>query len=185
MAVDFFDRALVRWDGFHVILDIGLLEAKAEAATRSVEMISDISIGGWADVLELNATVHWKNVSSRVRLEIREIRLKSRRVGFRLGKLKVLWGLRVPRRLIESVLERLGQERLRVLPGMGIVVVDLREYVPPELDLRLLTLQVTGRSLHLWMGPGVLRDIPGDAGRGKHPRLEAGKIPKNLPLEWS
>ena len=176
MGDAFFDRALLRWDGIHLVLDIGAMELKVGQAIRSQEMISDIAVGGWADVLQLNATIHWKGMSSRVRLEIREIRLRSRRLGFRLGKLKVLQGVRVPRRLIENLLEKYGRGKLRVLPGHGIVVVDLREYLPPELDLRLLTLQVSGRKLHLWLGPGALLDLPARGGLGERPRLEARKM---------
>lgn len=179
MADVLFDRALLRWDGMHLVLDLGSIETKIEEGIRPVEMVSDVTIGGWADVLQVNATIHWKGVSSRVRIEIREIRLRSRRLGFRLGKLKVLHGMRVPRRVIESLLERFGGSRLRVFSGHGIVVVDLREYLPPELDLRLLTLQVLGRSLHLWLGPGALLDLP-DRGRKEEALLlEAKEKPEN------
>lgn len=160
MAGVFDDSALLRWDGIHLVADLAALEFKVEEAVRSIEAVSDIRIDGYADVLALDATVHFKGLSSRVRIELKEIRLRARRLGFRLGKLKVLRGLRVPRSLVELILERVGRERIRVFKSQDIAVVDLRDYIPPEVDLRLLTLQVSGRHLHLWLGPGALIDLP-------------------------
>jgi len=64
----------------------------------------------------------------------------------------VLGGLRVPRRAIEAAIQDIDPERVTVLGGEGIVVIDLRDTLPAGLDLKVLTVQATDRSLHLWFG---------------------------------
>jgi hypothetical protein len=41
------------------------------------------------------------------------------------------------------------------------VVADLRDWLPEELTLEILTVQATWRSLHVWFGPGSLSSLPG------------------------
>jgi hypothetical protein len=62
-------------------------------------------------------------------------------------------------------LRSLDSPLLRVLPGDGIVVIDLRQWLPPGLGLRIVTVQATSRSLHVWFGPGRLEDLPHNARR--------------------
>jgi len=47
-----------------------------------------------------------------------------------------------------------------VFPGQGIVVVDLRRWLPEELSLQVLTVQGTARTLSVWVGSGSLSDLP-------------------------
>jgi len=172
---DFFrDRALLRWDGMHLVLALTAIEAKIHEGLHSVEAVSDVVIGGRADVLEIGATIHWKGMSSRIQIELKEFRLRARRLGLRLGRIRLLRGVRVPRSLVEKLLTKYGRGKVRVFQGRGIVVVDLRKQLPPELELRLLSLQVTGRELHLWLGPGSLMDLP------RHGK-ESGKLPAESP----
>lgn len=111
-------------------------------------------------------TVVWKGVPARVGLEIAEIRLRHRHLGFRMRRLRALGGVPVPRSAVELALKAFDSPLLSVFSGQGIVVVDLRQWLPEELTLEVLTVQGTPRSLHLWFGAGVLRDLP-----GKGPRL--------------
>ena len=57
---------------------------------------------------------------------------------------------------------------MTVFRGEGIVVVDLRQWLPEELDLEVLTVQAPTHSLHLWFGPGCLQELP-NTGRGRLP----------------
>jgi len=54
------------------------------------------------------------------------------------------------------------------------VVVDLRQWLPEELMLEVLTVQGTSRSLHIWFGSGSLRNIP-----GRGPRLLPAEAEKD------
>jgi hypothetical protein len=77
-----------------------------------------------------------------------------------MRRITVLGGLRVPRRAIEAAIRDVDPERVMVFAGEGIVVIDLRDTLPAGLDLKVLTVQATERSLHLWFGAGSLVDLP-------------------------
>jgi hypothetical protein len=64
---------------------------------------------------------------------------------------------------VEIALDALESSLLKVFRGHGIVVIDLRRWLPMELDLEVLTVQATARSLHLWFGPGHLMELPNQA----------------------
>jgi hypothetical protein len=83
-----------------------------------------------------------------------------------MRRLRALAGLPVPRTAVELALKAFDSSLLTVFSGQGIVVADLRKWLPEELTLEVLTVQGTTRSLHLWFGAGGLRDLP-----GKGPRL--------------
>jgi hypothetical protein len=109
-------------------------------------------------------------VKSRVAVEFAEIRLRHRHLGFRMRKLRVYGGVPVPRAAVEAILDGIDNELITVYRGQGIVVVDLRRWLPSELDLKIVTVQATEGALHLWFGAGGLRDLPGR----QRPALQAG-----------
>jgi hypothetical protein len=154
---------LVRWDGIHAALDLDLIEHHLKTRIERVDRVSDLSVGGKGDSILLAASVVWKGVRIRVRIELGELRLKRRFLGLRLRRLNLLGGVPVPMGAVEILLQSFGPDIVRVFRGQAIVVVDLREWVPEELDLSLLAAQTTDRTLHLWFGPGSLRDLPTDA----------------------
>jgi len=89
-----------------------------------------------------------------------------------MRRLRALGGIPVPRSAVELALRAFDSPLLKVFSGHGIVVVDLREWLPEELMLEILTVQGTSRSLHIWFGSGGLRELP-----RKSPRLlPAGTI---------
>ena len=108
----------------------------------------------------------WKGVPARVGLEMAEIRLRHRHIGFRIRKIRALGSVPVPRRAVALALQAIKSPLLSVYPREAIVVVDLRRWLPEELRLEILTVQGTPRSLHVWLGPGALDNLP-----GKGPRL--------------
>ncbi|MEJ2190424.1 MAG: hypothetical protein P8Y93_13650 [Acidobacteriota bacterium] len=87
-----------------------------------------------------------------------------------MRKLRALSGVPVPRAAVELGLISLESPLLSVFRGQGIVVVDLRSWLPVELDVEIVTVQATARSMHVWFGPGQLQEIPG---RGRR-QLPAG-----------
>jgi len=151
---------LVRWDGLHLVLDMNMVEYHVRQRLQEVEQLAEVSLGGEGDVVRAEATIVWKGLRSRVAIDLGEIRLRHRFLGLRMRKLKVLGGLPVPRAAVEAILKAAKPEGVTVFRGDGIVVVDLREWLPPELELSVLTVQATGRALHLWFGPGRLTDLP-------------------------
>jgi hypothetical protein len=83
-----------------------------------------------------------------------------------MRRIRALGGVRVPRAAVALALQALKNPMLSVFPGDGIVVADLREWLPEELRLEVLTVQGTRRSLHVWFGSGSLANLP-----QKGPRL--------------
>jgi hypothetical protein len=92
-----------------------------------------------------------------------------------MRRLRVYGGLPVPRAAVEAILDGIDNEIVTVFKGQGIVVVDLRRWLPSELDLKIVTVQATDSSLHLWFGAGGLRDLPGRA----PPALPTGERPRH------
>lgn len=150
---------LLRWDGLHLVIDLPILQRHLDRALEKTDRLNALAMEGRDDALRVVATVFWKGLSSRVAIDLAEIRLKHRFLGFRMRHPKVLGGVPVPRSAIEMILRSSDIDVLTVY-GDGILVVDLRKWLPPELDLRVLTIQATERTAHVWFGAGGLRDLP-------------------------
>ena len=174
MSTTLTPRTLARWDGLHLVLDLVLVEEHLVRLTAGVEKLDGLALAGAGDALDISATIKWKGVRSRVAVEVAELRLRHRHLGFRMRKFRVYGGLPVPRAAVEAILESIDNDLITVFRGKGIVVVDLRKWLPPELDLNIVTVQSTESSLHLWFGAGGLRDLPGQ----DRPVLAAGEPPK-------
>jgi hypothetical protein len=157
---------LARWDGLHLALDLDSVERHLNELLSARKDLRDLSLNGEGDALAAEVTVLWKGVPARVGIELAEIRLRHRHIGFRMRRLRALGGVPVPRSAVELALKAFDSPLLKVFPGQGIVVVDLREWLPDELVFEILTVQGTSRSLHIWFGSGSLANLP-----GKGPRL--------------
>ncbi len=151
---------LLRWDGLHLVVDLRILERHLVELMSRTDKVSDMALEGWDDALRVLATVTWKGLSSRVAIDLAEIRLKRRFLGLRMRRPRALGGVPVPRAAVEAAIKAADAEGVTVFRGEGIVVVDLRKWLPPEVDLSVLTVQATQRSLHIWFGPGGLKDVP-------------------------
>jgi hypothetical protein len=161
---------LARWDGLHLVVDLELAERHLNRALSGSDRMRDLRLRGAGDALEAEVSVVWKGVAARVGLELAEIRLHHRHIGFRMRRLRALGGIPVPRAAVELALQALESPIMRVFSGDGIVVIDLRRWLPTQLEVNVVAVQATLRSLHVWFGPGRLEDLPG---RGPA-RLPAG-----------
>jgi len=151
---------LARWDGLHLVLDLQLVERHLDDLLVGGGRIRDLRLHGAGDAISVEAAVLWKGIHARVGLELAEIRLRHRHLGLRMRKLRALGGVPVPRAAVELGLSSMESALVTVFRGQGIVVVDLRRWLPGELDLQVLTVQATTRSLHVWFGPGHLQELP-------------------------
>lgn len=174
-------RSLARWDGLHLVLDLVLVEEYLIELLSDYEQVDGMTLAAAGDAIDVSVTVRWKGVRSRVAVELAELRLRHRYLGFRMRKLRVYGGLPIPRAAVEAILQSINNRMITVFRGKGIVVVDLRKWLPPELDLTIVTVQSTESSLHVWFGAGGLRDLPGRdrpvlaAGEPRTPVLESGE----------
>ena len=167
---DFCYPPLARWDGLHLVLDLTLVERHLNELLRGNEKLQDLRLTGEGDALAAEITVMWKGIPARAGLELAEIRLRHRHLGLRMRRMRALGGVPVPRTAVEVALRALDSPLFTVFPGQGIVVIDLRTWLPDEVSLEVLTVQGAARTLSVWFGPGSLSDLPG---RG----------PKRLPAE--
>jgi len=160
MFADIFPSPLLRWDGVHFVLNLEMLERYLCAYVASMENVRDLSLKGEGDALRIRARVAYKGVTTWVKIDLAEIRLKQRHLGFRLRQPRALGGMPLPRRLVEQGIRAAGLEQLTVVSGEGIVIIDLRRWIPEQVNFSIRTVQATERSIHLWLGPGSVDDIP-------------------------
>jgi hypothetical protein len=153
-------RPLARWDGAHVVLDLEAVEGHLQRLIEDGDTIRDVNLSGAGDTLRIEADVTWKGLRARVAAELGELRLRHRRLGLRIRRIEVLGGFPLPRWAILRVLEARAGDRVVVRTDSRIVVIDLRSSIPDELELSVLTVQVTERTVDVWIGPGGLRDLP-------------------------
>jgi len=173
MIDSFFSAPLARWDGLHLVLDLKLVERHLDRLLVGVDLVRGLRLEGRGDAVAVETTVVWKGLHTRVGLDLAELRLRHRHLGLRMRKARILGGVRLPRAALEAVLRALESDLVTVFPGQGILVVDLRRWLPEELDLEVLTVQATARSMHVWFGPGRLQELPAMGPR----RLPAETIP--------
>ncbi len=151
---------LVRWDGLHLVISLEQAEAILRERVALIEHVASVHLDGGGDSIEAVAVLQWKGIRTRVAVTVGEIRLKRRFLGFRIRRVKVFGGIRIPRTIVESVLGAFGGGLISVMPGSKIVVVDLRRWIPAEADVSIVTVQATSHSLHFWFAPGSLARIP-------------------------
>jgi len=160
MFADIFPSPLLRWDGVHFVLNLEMLERYLRAYVTAMENVRDLSLEGEGDAIRIRARVAYKGVSTSVRIDLAEIRLKHRHLGFRLRQPRALGGMPLPRRMVEQGLKSAGLDELTIVAGEGIVIVDLRRWIPEQVNFSIRTVQATERYIHLWLGPGSVDDIP-------------------------
>lgn len=153
-------RPLARWDGAHVVLDRTAVERHLQRLVEDGHTIRDLRLAGAGDTVRVEAEMTWKGLRSRVAVEVGEIRVRQRRLGLRIRRIEVLGGFGMPKRIVLGIIERRAGDRAVVRKASGIVVVDLRASIPDELEVSVLTVQMTERTVDVWIGPGSLRDLP-------------------------
>ena len=142
-----------------MVFDIPAVEGMLRARLADIDALSDLELYGQDDRLGLILLVHWKAVSIKVRVELREIRIRHRRLGFRLGRVRAFGALPVPKIAVLRTLQGAVPELVTVLPGSDIVVVDLRRWIPAEVSVRIVAVQVVGDGLHVWLASGSVMEI--------------------------
>lgn len=162
-------RPLARWDGAHLVLDLGAVEGHLRRLIEDDDTVRNLDLSGAGDTVRLEADVTWKGLRARAAVELGELRLRHQRLGLRIRRIEVLGGFPLPRWAILKVVEARAGDRAVVRTDSGIVVIDLRSAIPEELELSVLTVQITERTVDVWIGPGSLRDLP----RRDPPRLAA------------
>ncbi len=160
LVTEFSASPLVRWDGFHLVVGLEQAEAVLREKIATIEQVADIRLGGAGDSIDIAVTLAWKGVRAKVAVRLGEIRLRRRFFGCRLRRIHVLGGVRIPRAIVESLLASFGQGLITVMRRPGIVIADLSRWIPPEVEVSIVTVQATRRNLHVWFGPGGMTRVP-------------------------
>lgn len=160
MDLPTFLSPLLRWDGLHIVLNLEMLERYLRVHVTALENVRELALEGEGDAIRVRAEVVYKGMATTVAVDLAEIRLKHRRCGFRVRRPRALGGMPLPRRAVVKALAMLDLKELTVVPGHGIVIVDLRRWIPPQVDVSVRTVQATDRFVHIWLGPGAVRDLP-------------------------
>lgn len=164
---------LVRWDPVRLTLSLDRLEDHLRRATAGAESVRDLRLGGAGDVLEAEGVVSVAGARVRARVELAELRVGRGFCGGRVRAVRALGGVRVPRRLLLWAVERALGAHGAVFASDGIVVLDLRRWLPSELRLTVVAVQLVGRTVELWLGAGALMRLPS----GGRPPLPADGSP--------
>ncbi len=156
---------LLRWDSTCVSVSLDRINQQLAQLISEVDEVEQLLLVGVGDHLRFTATVRYKGMRLPLALEARETRLRHRRLGFRIVHLRTLAHVTVPLAIVARVLERLLGHRQRFDRDSRIVLVDLREWLPPEVELAVAEIRVRDRFVVLELEPGRLWDVPGRAGR--------------------
>jgi len=165
-------RPLAHWDGMHLVLDLDHIEEILRDRLTTVDTVERIELLAAGDALEVRAWLRWKGMASQVSIRLAELRLRSRLLGLRLRRLRVLGGMPVPMGVVEAIVGRIEDDAVTVFPGTGIIVLDLGRWLPAGLSMEIITVQSVGRELHVWLGRGRLESLPQPAPRALPPGHE-------------
>ena len=100
---DILSPPLARWDGLHLALDLDRVKRHVNELLSAREDLRDLSLRGDGDALAAEVTVLWKGIPARVGIELAEIRLRHRHIGFRMRRPRALGGFPVPRSAIGAM----------------------------------------------------------------------------------
>jgi len=153
-------RPLLSWDGFSVRCDLDLLERLANRELpRRVAALREVRIGGDGSSIEIVARLAWQGLPAQLSVELTELRVYRRFLGCRVESVRGPLGLPVPVGVVAAVLRRAVPRLVRLDPADRVLLVDLREWVPPGVELGVTAANVSGRVLELRLAPGSLSPV--------------------------
>ncbi len=153
-------RALLAWDEVSLRCDLDLLERLVNRELpHQVAAVREVRLAGEGPVLEVTVRVAWQGLPAQLVATITELRLHRRFLGCRVVSLRGPLGVPLPLAAVAAVLGRAVPGYLRLDPSDRILLVDLRAWLPPALDLGVRAATVTGRVLEVRLAPGTLSSL--------------------------
>lgn len=157
MSTDLVPRALLRWDGFTLRVDLDVLESMARRLLAEKAPWLELGrIGGAGSVLEIELASRWQVFRFAGTVRFSELRLHRRFLGLRVEALRGPLSLPVPLGLVASLLRKYAGGLVRLDPDDQIVLVDLRPHLPAGLEVRIAEVRCQGRWLEIDVAPGAV-----------------------------
>lgn len=175
MSAELPRRQLLSWAGFTVSLDLDLLEHWLNRDVVSkTDAVSSLRIAVESDTVLLEADLQAKGFPAHFTARLRELRLYRRFVGCVVEGVSGPLGVPIPLSLVAHFIGQIPGSILRLEPDDRLLLVDLREILPPLLDVHVRDVRGTGRSAELLLGHGSFA-IPPDA--NPLPEIEPPQTP--------
>lgn len=162
MSNSLIQRPLVRWDGFCLRLDLDILEqvAARELPART-DAVREIAVTGTGERLEIGVSLAIKGLPTRVAARVDEVRLYRRFLGLRVAALRGPLGVPVPLSLVAFVLRRFAPGLATLDADDGILLVDLRRWLPEGIQVEIRSVRCQGRMLEIELASGSVAPVFG------------------------
>lgn len=155
MSSDLVPRALLRWDGFTLRLDLDVLETIARRLlAEKAPWLELRRLGGAGSVLEVEVASHWQVFRFAGTLRLSELRLHRRFLGCRVEAVRGPLSLPVPLGLVASLLHKYAGALLRLDADDRILLADLRRFLPSGIEVRIADVRCRERWLEIDVAPG-------------------------------
>jgi hypothetical protein len=157
MGSELVPRALLRWDGFTLRLDLDMLELQARRVlAERAPWIELRRVGGRGDVVEIDVAAVWHGFHFAGTLRLSELRLRRRFFGCRVDAVRGPLSAPVPLGLLSTLLRKSAGGLLKLDAEDRILLVDLREYLPAGIEVGIAEVRCQERWLELDVSPGFV-----------------------------
>jgi len=162
VSTNLIQRPLARWDGFCLRLDLDMLEllAARELPART-EAVRGVRVAGEGERLEFVVTIAIKGLPAKVAARVDEIRVYRRFLGLRIASLRGPLGVPVPLGLVAMALRRFGPDFVTLDTDDGILLVDLRRWLPDGVQIEIRGVRCLGRTLEIELASGSVAPVFG------------------------
>ncbi|MFI5143294.1 MAG: hypothetical protein ACHQQS_04835 [Thermoanaerobaculales bacterium] len=153
-------RPLVRWDGFTLRIDLDIVELLVNRVLEArASVVRRVLVEGDHGALDLHVTAAWRGLPAQLSARISELRLHRRCFGCRVASLHGPLGLPLPLTIVAGLVRRLDHDLIHFDAEDGILLVDLRRYLPEGLEVRVDDVQCRGRWLEVSLAGGSVAAV--------------------------
>ncbi|MCU0291814.1 MAG: hypothetical protein MUF10_07440 [Thermoanaerobaculaceae bacterium] len=157
MGSELVPRALLRWDGFTLRIDLDMLELQARRVLAERAPFVELRrIGGQGGVVEIDVVAVWHGFRFAGTVRLSELRLRRRFLGCRVDGLHGPMSVPVPLGLLSRILRTSAGGLLQLDADDRILLVDLREHLPSGIEVGIAEVRCQDRWLELDVAPGFV-----------------------------
>ena len=157
MGSELVPRALVRWDGFTLRVDLDMLELQVRRVLADrVPWLELRGVGGQDDVVEIDVAAAWHGFRFAGTLRLSELCLRRRFFGCRVDAVRGPLSAPIPLGLLSGLLRKSAGGLLQLDADDRILLVDLREYLPSGIEVGVAGVRCRERWLELDVAPGFV-----------------------------